>query len=52
MDFNKIVKEILNSVLNLFGVVLKQESKGIIEYDHKVLSISITLPMIPIDHLK
>ena len=42
MNFNKIVKEILSSVLSLFEFALKQESKGIIEFNHKVLSISFT----------
>ena len=42
MEFNKIVTEILNSVLSLFGFAIKKESKGIIEYEHKILSISIT----------
>lgn len=42
MNFSKIVKEILDSILGLFGFTLKKESTGIIEYEHKVLSISIT----------
>ncbi|QLG44897.1 hypothetical protein [Costertonia aggregata] len=42
MNFNIIIKEILGSVLNLFGFTLKEESKGIIEYDHEKMSISFS----------
>lgn len=42
MNFNKTVKDIIGSVFSLFEFVLKKESKGIIEYEHKILSISIT----------
>jgi hypothetical protein len=42
MSFNKIVKEILGSILSLCEFTLNNESRGVIEYEHKLLLISIT----------
>lgn len=41
MNFNEIVKDILGSIFRLFGFHLRKELKGIVEYEHKVLLISI-----------
>ena len=42
MNFRKIVKKILGSVFSLFRFTLQSESKGAVEYEHKVLVISIS----------
>lgn len=42
MDFNKLVKSIIEPVLLFFGFTVKQKIKGIVEYDHSNLIITLS----------
>ncbi len=42
MNFNNLVKLIVEPILILFGFKLKLEIKGILEYDHNYLTITIS----------
>ena len=41
MDFNKLVKSIVEPLLLFFGFTIKQNIKGIVEYDHNNIFIRL-----------
>lgn len=42
MDFNKLVKSIIEPVLFCFGFTIKEDIKGIVEYDHRDFVITLS----------
>ncbi len=42
MDFNKLVKLIIEPVLLFFGFKIKQDIKGIVEYDNNIFVITLS----------
>lgn len=42
MDFNKLVKSIVEPVLLFFGFTIKQDIKGIVEYDYNIFVITLS----------
>ena len=42
MNFNKLVKSIIEPILLLFGFTIKQDIKGIVEYDYGIFVITLS----------
>lgn len=42
MNFNKLVKSIVEPVLLFFGFTIKQDIKGIVEYDHSHVKVTLS----------
>lgn len=42
MDFNKLVKSIVEPILLFFGFTIKQDVKGIVEYEHSHFIITLS----------
>lgn len=42
MDFNKLIKSIVEPVLLFFGFTIKQDIKGIVEYDSSIFVITLS----------